>query len=238
MSTAPIPPVSPTVSQSLSVLLRTLCPNGVEWKKLGEVCTIKTGKLNANAMVEGGKYPFFTCSDTVFAIDTYAFDCEALLVAGNGYIGGVKHYNGKFNAYQRTYVLYEFAKGVSVQFLYHYLLTYFRDYALNLQHEGSVPYITLSVLSDFLIPLPPLQIQERIVVILDHFSTLSAELEAELELRKKQYDFYRNRLLSFDSVSSARSNGIPQFPVPNPGTVQSNGSAQPTSSPAEDYHKG
>jgi len=68
---------------------------------------IKTGKLDANAAVEGGQYPFFTCSRDIFAIDTYAFDCEAILLAGNNAVGdfNVKHYNGKFNAYQRTYVI-------------------------------------------------------------------------------------------------------------------------------------
>lgn len=190
---------------SIQHLLQTLCPNGVEWKTLGDVCSIATGKLNANAMTDNGKYAFFTCSDTIFKTDTYAFDCEALLVAGNGYIGNIKHYKGKFNVYQRTYVLYKFINSSIIRFVYHYLETYFRDYAMKQQNEASVPYITLGVLSNFSIPLPPLAIQERIVEILDKFSMLSAELEAELELRKKQYDFYRNRLLSFDSISDTNT---------------------------------
>ena len=74
----------------------------VEWKKLGEVCIIKTGKLNANAQVDGGEYPFFTCDKNSYRTDTYAFDCDALILAGNGNIGNVKHFCGKFNAYQRT----------------------------------------------------------------------------------------------------------------------------------------
>ena len=56
----------------------------VEWKKLGEVCCIRTGKLNANAQVENGKYPFFTCDINPYKIDTYAFDGEAILISGNG----------------------------------------------------------------------------------------------------------------------------------------------------------
>jgi len=80
---------------------------GWEIKKLGNLTTIKTGKLNANAMVENGDYAFFTCSREVFRIDNYAFDCEAILLAGNNASGdfNVKHYKGKFNAYQRTYVI-------------------------------------------------------------------------------------------------------------------------------------
>lgn len=72
--------------------------------KLGEVCEIVTGKLNANQSSDNGKYPFFTCSQAESRIDYYAFDTKAIIIAGNGDIS-VKYYEGKFNAYQRTYVL-------------------------------------------------------------------------------------------------------------------------------------
>lgn len=71
---------------------------------LGDVSQIKTGKLNAEEAVENGKYPFFTCGNNELKINKYAFDCEGIIIAGNGEIS-VKHYKGKFNAYQRTYVL-------------------------------------------------------------------------------------------------------------------------------------
>ena len=91
-----------------------------ETANLGDLVDIRTGKLDANAAVEGGKYPFFTCSRDVFAIDSYAFDCEAILLAGNNAVGdfNVKHYNGKFNAYQRTYVI---TVNQSKRVLYRYL---------------------------------------------------------------------------------------------------------------------
>ena len=72
--------------------------------KLGNYTKIKTGKLDANASVENGKYPFFTCSNNTLRINDYAYDCECVLVAGNGDLN-VKYYNGKFNAYQRTYII-------------------------------------------------------------------------------------------------------------------------------------
>ena len=72
--------------------------------KLGSVCDIVTGKLNANQSSENGLYPFFTCSQEEIKIDYYAFDTRAIIIAGNGDIS-VKYYEGKFNAYQRTYVL-------------------------------------------------------------------------------------------------------------------------------------
>lgn len=76
-------------------------------RKLGEVITIKTGKLDSNCANEGGVYPFYTCAPEPLKIDNYAFDCKAILLAGNN-ANGVFHlnfYKGKFNAYQRTYVI-------------------------------------------------------------------------------------------------------------------------------------
>lgn len=85
-----------------------------EWQQttLGEICTIKTGKLDANAMIEGGRYPFFTCAKQTYQTDTYSFSGEAILVAGNGEVGLTKYYNGKFNAYQRTYVLQSLRRDI------------------------------------------------------------------------------------------------------------------------------
>ena len=92
-----------------SYLQNTFENKGDNWeeKTLGEVVVINTGKLNSNAMEEDGKYPFFTCSRKIFAINEYAFDCKAVLLAGNNASGdfNVKYYEGKFNAYQRTYVI-------------------------------------------------------------------------------------------------------------------------------------
>lgn len=71
---------------------------------LGDCCDIKTGKLDANACSKDGPYPFFTCGQEILKIDNYAFDCEAIIISGNGEISA-KYFKGKFNAYQRTYVL-------------------------------------------------------------------------------------------------------------------------------------
>lgn len=178
---------------------------GVDWKRLGEICDVKTGKLNANAQSENGKYPFFTCSDVPSRIDTYTFDCEALLIAGNGNIGETKHYTGKFNAYQRTYVLSGFDKNVSVRYLYFYITAFIKPYVKMRCKDGTLPYITLPVLSGFEIPLPPLAEQKRIVAILDRFdslcNSLTEGLPAEIALRKKQYEYYRDKLLSFKEAS-------------------------------------
>lgn len=172
-------------------LLEKLCPHGVEYKNLEYLCgTITTGKLNANAMVENGQYPFFTCDSKPFKINKYAFDEEAILISGNGsQVGHINYYNGKFNAYQRTYVIYNF-KEINVKFLLHFLTGYLKEYILKNCKKGSVPYITLPMLQKFSVPVPPLEVQCEIVHILDDFTLLSAELSAELKARKKQYQYY------------------------------------------------
>ena len=171
--------------------------NKVEWGKLGNICVIKTGKLNANAQVENGEYPFFTCDMKPFKIDTFAFDCEALLLAGNGNIGSVKYYKGKFNAYQRTYVLSDF-KNCDARFLYHYLNTFFKLYIDAKLKKGSVPYITLPLLSDFSVPLISISAQQKLIKQLDTFTSSIENLKEQIALRRKQYEYYRDQLLDLE----------------------------------------
>ena len=98
----------------LEELIEKLCPDGVEYIGLGNLCDIRTGKLNANAMVVNGDYLFFTCDALPSRIDNYAFDTDAILISGNGsQVGHLHRYKGKFNAYQRTYVLDNFIDSLS-----------------------------------------------------------------------------------------------------------------------------
>lgn len=179
----------------LEELIQELCPNGVEYKVLGELCNICTGKLNANAKDEEGIYPFFTCDANPYKINEYAFDTSAILISGNGsQVGHLNQYEGKFNAYQRTYVLDNF-KLVIKPFLFHFMDAYLKPYIMVNCKKGSVPYITLPMLQSFNVPVPPLEVQREIVRILDSFTLLTAELTAELTARKKQYEFYRDELI-------------------------------------------
>jgi type I restriction enzyme S subunit len=180
-------------------LIEQLCPDGVKSKGLIDLAKISTGKLNANAMIENGLYPFFTCSEKPYKIDKFAFDTEAILISGNGsQVGHINYYKGKFNAYQRTYVLFDFDRSINVKFMLYCLKGSLKEYILKNVNEGSVPYITLPMLQNFQIPIPPLPIQQEIVSILDKFTQLEAELEAELEARRAQYEYYRNELLNFE----------------------------------------
>ena len=124
-----------------------LTPKG-DWKfkLLGEVCDISTGKLDVNAMNPNGIYPFFSCSKDIYWINEYAYDCEALLIAGNGDIGDIKYYSGKFNAYQRTYVLTNFK--FDIKYIMHFLDKYFEKEVCVGVQKSSMPYIKLSLLKN------------------------------------------------------------------------------------------
>ncbi|MBF8969974.1 restriction endonuclease subunit S [Streptococcus sp. NLN76] len=183
-------------------MIADLCPNGVVWKELGEVCEIETGKLNANAAVENGMYPFFTTARDISRINSFRWDAEALLIAGNANVGDVKYYSGKFEAYQRTYVLTNFTTDISVRYLFHFVKYQLKQYLERNTKKAAMSYIVLSTLKSFLIPIPPLEIQRKIAQILDKFTEyvteLTAELTAELTDRQKQYSYYRDKLLSFE----------------------------------------
>lgn len=126
-----------------------------EWGEntLGEITNITTGSLDANAMVANGKYKFFTCARETYQIDNYAFDTEALLISGNGAnVGYIHHYKGKFNAYQRTYVLDRIE--TNIYFLKYYLEKNLMKRIYSEKRDGNTPYITRSTLYDMEINVP------------------------------------------------------------------------------------
>ena len=141
-----------------------------EYKKIGEICDIKTGKLDANAASENGIYPFFTCSKETLAIDNYSYDCECVLIAGNGDLN-VKYYKGKFDAYQRTYIIKVKSqyKDVSTQYLYQFFCKYVEKLR-QLSIGGVIKYIKLGNLTDAQITVPPIEEQTAICSLLDKLS--------------------------------------------------------------------
>lgn len=138
----------------------------VELNRLGDFVKIKTGKLDANASSIDGAYPFFTCSETPLRISSYSYDCECILVAGNGDLN-VKYHKGKFDAYQRTYIIESIEKKrLDVRFLYYFMSSYM-DKLRALSIGGVIKYIKLNYLTDAQIFLPPLAEQIHIAQILD-----------------------------------------------------------------------
>ena len=138
---------------------------GVNVVNLGDLVKIQTGKLDANASDENGLYPFFTCAVEPLSINTYAYDCECILIAGNGDLN-VKYYKGKFNAYQRTYIIEVIDKNLDIRYLYHFLTKYI-DVLRQNSIGGVIKYIKLGDLTGIKLPLPSLEEQKKIVSILD-----------------------------------------------------------------------
>lgn len=153
----------------------------MEYIKLGDIVNIKTGKLNANEGVEGGKYPFFTCSSKTLEIDKYSYDCECVLVAGNGDLN-VKYYNGKFDAYQRTYIIESKDKlKLDNQYMYYFLSKYIEKLRNN-AIGGVIKYIKLNNLTDIIFPLPKLENQKKIVEVLDKAQYLIDKKREQIDL--------------------------------------------------------
>lgn len=150
-----------------------------------DVFNTTTGKIDSNAMVEDGKYPFFTCAKEVFRIDKYAFDQEALLLAGNNAAGkyDVKYYKGKFNAYQRTYVL-----GLKQKWSYRLFQNQLEEKLVYLQQKslgGLTKYLTMKILGELSFIIPPIDKQiefEQFVIQVDksRFVVQKALDEAQL----------------------------------------------------------
>lgn len=185
----------------LQELIQKLCPDGVEYKKLGDkqVSIMQRGtsltKNNstegAYPVISGGRVPAFYC-------DKFNREGETITVAGSGAGAGyVQYWN------EPIFVCDAFSikgcENVSTKYLY-YCLTNVQDKIYATKKGGGVPHVHISSIENFLIPVPHPAIQEEIVKILDHFTNLAAELQAELQARKEQYEYYRNKLLTFDKI--------------------------------------
>ncbi len=164
--------------------------------RLGDICEITTGSLDANEMVHYGKYRFYTCAKEYYFIDKYAFDTEAILISGNGaYVGYVHYYKGKFNAYQRTYVLDNFSEHI--MFVKYFLTMFLQSHIQTNKNEGNTPYIVMATLKDFEILLPPLKEQIAIANIL---SDLDNEI-ISLKNKKRQFENIK-KALNHDLMSA------------------------------------
>ncbi|MFZ2358080.1 MAG: restriction endonuclease subunit S [Anaerolineae bacterium] len=142
--------------------------------RLADISSMRTGKLDSNAAIPEGAYPFFTCAQETLRIDEPAFDTEAVLLGGNNAAGifPLKYYNGQFNAYQRTYVIESLAPDVlNIRYLYYALrpaLAHFQSASIG----AATQYLTKGILDNFQVPLPPVTIQNRIVIILSAYDDL------------------------------------------------------------------
>lgn len=198
------------VSEAESVPLKeteiAMVPEGWEVINLSEYCNFTTGKLNANQAVPGALFPFFTCSQETYRIDRYSFDCEAVLLAGNNARGiySVKYYSGKFDAYQRTYVI-TISDNSKLDYLY---LKNALETKLEELRVGSIgtstKFLTLKMLLNLRIPLPPLPLQIQMANL---FSSVAHKAEAE-ENKKKALEALFRTLLSKLMTGKTRVNDL------------------------------
>lgn len=148
--------------------------------KLGDLTKIRTGKLDANASSPNGKYPFFTCSKEPLRINSHSYDCECVLVAGNGDLN-VKYYNGKFDAYQRTYIIEDNGNNqLYMPYLYYFMEGYVEELR-KLSIGGVIKYIKLGNLTEALIELPKIEDQRTIVDILNKSKRILSYHQQQLQ---------------------------------------------------------
>lgn len=163
-----------------------------ETKPLGQLCNISTGKRDANEMKSNGSYKFFTCSKDDYCIDTYSFDGEALIISGNGELGLIKYYNGKFDAYQRTYVLQNFK--CHPKYLMYVLQNKLPKKIEKEKNVGAMPYIVLKTLTSINIDILNMHDQIKIVNILNKFEEKLENDRILLKLFEKEKSFLLKNL--------------------------------------------
>ncbi|HGV7060756.1 TPA: restriction endonuclease subunit S [Escherichia coli] len=174
----------------------------IEWKTLGEVAVIGTGNHDTQDAIEHGKYIFYARGREPLKLNVFDFDETAIITAGDGAgVGKVFHYaKGKYALHQRAYRIVPNA-FMNPRFVYHYITAYFFTYIQKASVSSSVTSLRRPMFLKFPIPVPPSEEQARIVEILDKFDTLTNSitegLPREIELRQKQYEYYRDLLFSF-----------------------------------------
>lgn len=186
-------------------MLQELCPNGVEYKKLGEVCEILDSKRKpvAKGKRTQGIYPYYGANGIQDYVDDYIFDGTFILLGEDGSVINtdkspvLNWATGKIWVNNHAHILSEISSMANLRYLYFALQT--KDVSGIVR--GTPPKLNQENLRNIEIPVPPLPIQEEIVRILDHFTELTAELTAELQARQEQYEYYRNKLLTFDAGS-------------------------------------
>ncbi|MEG9429427.1 MAG: restriction endonuclease subunit S [Christensenellaceae bacterium] len=180
-------------------LLKEFCPNDVSYIKVQDIAEISTGSSNGNEATDDGLYPFYIRSATVKKLNTYEFDEEAIIIPGEGGIGDIYHYvNGKYALHQRVYRIHIIRQDVNAKYVYYCFTNYFKSFILKKAVNATVMSIRKPMIAEFQIPLPALPVQREIVRVLDGFTLYSQELTAELTARCKQYEYYRDKLLTFE----------------------------------------
>ncbi|GAA8489228.1 restriction endonuclease subunit S [Helicobacter pylori] len=190
----------------LKTLLQTLAPNGVEFRKLGEVCEIIRGKrVTKKEILDKGKYPVVSGGIGFMGyLNEYNREENTITIAQYGTAGFVNWQNQKFWANDVCFSV--IPKETLINRYLYYVLTNMQNYLYSISNRSAIPYsISSNNIMQITIPIPPLEVQQEIVKILDQFSILTTDLlagiPAEIKARKKQYEYYREKLLTFKPLT-------------------------------------
>ena len=188
----------------LEELIKEKCPKGVEFRNLSDCCNILDNKRKpvTKSAREKGKYPYYGANGIQDYVSDYIFDGTFVLVgedvsvitpSGNPVVNWAE---GKIWVNNHAHIIEEI-DGVLLRYLYYYIQS------VNVREliHGNIPKLNQGDFKNIRVAVPPLEVQQEIVHVLDNFSLLSAELSAELKARQKQYEYYRNKLLSFEETA-------------------------------------
>ncbi len=183
-------------------LLQTLAPKGVEFRKLGEVCDFQKGKSITKKAVTFGKVPVISGGrQPAYYHNEANRSGETIAISSSGVYAGYVSYWDIPVFLADSFSVSPKQKTLMPKYLFHYLTT--QQNAIHAtKSTGGIPHVYSKDLQNFLIPIPPLEIQQEIVKILDAFTELNTELNTELKARKKQYEYYQNMLLDFKDINS------------------------------------
>ncbi len=183
-------------------LLQTLAPKGVEFRKLGEVCDFQKGKSITKKAVTFGKVPVISGGrQPAYYHNEANRSGETIAISSSGVYAGYVSYWDIPVFLADSFSVSPKQKTLMPKYLFHYLTTQ-QDAIHATKSTGGIPHVYSKDLQNFLIPIPPLEIQQEIVKILDAFTELNTELNTELKARKKQYEYYQNMLLDFNDINS------------------------------------
>lgn len=180
--------------------------NSIELVKLSDIANIGTGSSNTNEQLEVGDYPFFVRSQEIRRKNEYEFDETAIITSGDGVgVGKIFHFvNGKYALHQRAYRINITNSNIIPKYFYYYMKNKFYEYITKSAYSSSVTSIRRPMLNNFCVPVPSVEEQQRIVDILDRFDTLVNDIKeglpVEIEARKQQYEYYRDKLLTFKKL--------------------------------------
>jgi len=193
----------------LDELIRELCPDGVEHKKLVDAVSIERGKRVVRSQLSiSGKYPVYQNSLTPLGYHTdYNYNANTTFIIVAGAAGEIGFSDKAFWAADDCFAVV-CPENVLNRYIYHLLLNN-QNQLVSKVRKASIPRLSRSAIENLVIPIPPLDVQREIVRILDNFTELTVELTAELIARQKQYAFYRNKLLTFGKTEGARIERIP-----------------------------